>query len=70
MAEEDSFIAVTNTFDSWGNEEGYFTGYDPTGPERSDGFLVPDYLEPAIRLMRLFKDGDLAMPTDDSLRDV
>src|SRR3989442_491874 len=61
LAEGGSFIVVTNTFDSWGNEEGYFTGLDPMGPERSDGFLIPDYLEPVIRLMRLFKDGNLAM---------
>jgi hypothetical protein len=62
LAEGGSFIAVTNTFDSWGNEEGYFTDLDPSGPERTDGFLIPDYLEPVIRLMRLFKDGNLAMP--------
>jgi hypothetical protein len=62
LAGDDSLIAITNTFDSWGNKEGYFTGLDPTGPERTDGFLIPDYLEPVIRLMRLFKEGDLAMP--------
>lgn len=50
---------VTNTFQFWGNEEGYFADYDPDGPERDDAFLVPDYLEPVLRLMRLFKDGDL-----------
>ena len=55
-------MAVTNRFHAWGNEEGYFDDYDPFGPERDDAFLVEDYLRIAIRLMRLFKGGDLDMP--------
>jgi hypothetical protein len=49
---------VTNIFHVWGNEEGYFSDYEPEGPDRDDAFLVSDYLEPVIRLMKLFKDGD------------
>ncbi len=58
----ESLVVITNTFHSWGNEDSYFIGYDPYGPDRDDGFLVADYLEPVIRLMKLFKEGDLAMP--------
>jgi hypothetical protein len=55
-------MTVTNRFHAWGNEEGYFDDYNPSGPDRDDAFLIEDYLRIAIRLMRLFKDGDLDMP--------
>jgi hypothetical protein len=54
-----NLVVVTNVFHSWGNEEGYFSDYDPSGPDRDDAFLIEDYLRPAIRLMKLFKEGDL-----------
>lgn len=62
LADEGNLIAVTNRFHYWGNEEGYFADYDPSGPERDDAFLVEDYLRIVLRLAKLFKEGDLDMP--------
>lgn len=59
LTERDSVQCVENVFHSWGNTEGYFANHDPEGPERDDGFLTVDYLAPALRLMRFFKEGDL-----------
>ena len=66
LSKDKSLYYISNSFecDIEMNEEGFITNLFPSEFVKFNNNLVNDYLNPVIRLMRLFKEGNICLPLE------